>query len=238
MTSEQPEFKPFRTSALYQKQRSLAKNFIVDERGWIRVERFAEPGVEEKSAKSGVAISDISHLGKVSVKGTDALIYFSHNLFGGKELKPGAAYEFKIASSQFGLCCIMAPDEALLISDSGGAQALNMQPDRSCIHVTDLSSYFSGILLLGPQSRSLLSKLTELDIREKKFVNLSVQFAESFHVQCLVLRFDPGGMLGFALFFDRAFGEYLWDRIMYAGKELNSSLIGLTALKNLGWSGG
>ena len=238
MTNEQLDFRPFRASALYQKQRMLTKNFITDEHGWIRAERFSEPGVEEERAKSVVAMSDVSHLFKVGVKGTDALSYLSHNSFDGKELKPGAAYEYKIAGSQLGLCCILTPDEALIISDSEGILDLNKQSEKSCIHVTDLTSYFAGILFLGPQSRSLLSKLTELDIREKKFGNLSVQFAESFHVQCIVVRLDINEILGFALFFDRAFGEYLWDRIMYAGKEFNLSLIGLTALKNLGWRGG
>jgi glycine cleavage system aminomethyltransferase T len=228
-------FKPFRVSSLYHKQLPLAKKFITDEQGWLRVERFAEPEFERRRAETGVVLSDISHIHKVSVKGKDTLDFINQKLLVNKITKTQMAQECNLPDNSNALCCSMTPDEALLLSASDALGALKTEDVENCVHSTDVTSFFAGIYFLGPQSREVVSKLTELDIRPKSFGNLSVQFIETFHVQGILLRVDLNGLLGYWLFFDRGFGEYLWDRIIYAGKEFSLGLIGRTALNGLGW---
>jgi len=230
-------FKPFRVSSLYNKQLLLAKKIITDEQGWLRVERFAEPEMERRQAETNVVLSDISHIHKVSIKGKDTLDFINHRLLIDKIPKTQMAYECKVPDS-YALCCVLAPDEALLLSTSDAPSALKAEDMGTCVHPTDVTSFFAGIYFLGPQSREVVSKLTELDIRPKSFGNLSVQFIEAFHVQCILLRLDLNGLLGYVLFFDRGFGEYLWDRIIYAGKEFSLSLIGRATLNDLEWRWG
>jgi glycine cleavage system aminomethyltransferase T len=225
-------------SSLYHKQLPLAKKIITDDQGWLRVERFAEPEIERKQAETNVVLSDISHIHKVSLKGKDTLDFINPKLLVDKIPKTQMAYECKVPDNSYALCCVMTPDEALLLSTSDALGALKTENVGKCVHSTDVTSFFAGTYFLGPQSREVVSKLTELDIRPKSFVNLSVQFVESFHVQCILLRLDLNGLLGYALFFDRGFGEYLWDRIIYAGKEFSLSPIGRATLNNLGWKWG
>jgi len=228
-------FKPFRVSSLYYKQLPLAKKIITDEQGWLRVERFAEPEIERKQAETNVVLSDISHIHKVSIKGKGTIDFINHKLLVDKISKPQTAQECNILDNSYALCCSMTSDEALLLSASDALGALKTEDMGNCVHSTDVTSFFTGLYFLGPQSREVVSKLTELDIRPKSFGNLSVQFMETFHVQCILLRVDLKGLLGYWLFFDRGFGEYLWDRIIYAGKEFSLSLIGRATLNDLGW---
>lgn len=238
MSSTSLAFKPFRVSSLHYKQLPLAKKVITDEQGWLRVESFAEPEIERKQAESNVALSDISHVHKVSIKGKDTLDFINHKLLIDKMPKAQMAHECKVQNNPYALCCYMTPDEALLLSALDPLGALKTEDMGNCVHSTDVTSFFAGVYLLGPQSREVVSKLTELDIRPKSFGNLSVQFVEAFHVQCVLLHMDLNGLLAYALFFDRGFGEYLWDRIIYAGREFSLNLIGLTTLNNLGWRWG
>ena len=233
-----PPFKPFRLSSLYHKQLPLSKKIITDEHGWLRVERFTEPEIERKQVESNVALSDISHIHKVSIKGKNTPDFIKHRLLLDKTPKARMAQECNIPDDSYALCCSMTPDEALLLSASDALSALKTEDVGKCVHSTDVTSFFAGLYLLGPQSREVVSKLTELDVRPKSFSNLSVQFIETLHVQSILLRADLNGLLGYGLFFDRGFGEYLWDRIIYAGREFSLSLIGRATLNDLGWKFG
>ncbi|MFI5449747.1 MAG: hypothetical protein ACHQ03_08285 [Candidatus Bathyarchaeia archaeon] len=238
MSANSLAFKPFRVSSLYYKQLPRSKKIITDEHGWLRVESFTEPEIERKQAESNVALSDISHIHKVSIKGKDTLDFINHKLLVDKMPQAQMAQECNVLGNSYALCCSMTPDEALLLSALDVLGALKTEDVVKCVHSTDVTSFFAGLYLLGPQSREVVSKLTELDVRPKSFGNLSVQFMETFHVQCILLRVDLNGLLGYGLFFDRGFGEYLWDRIIYAGREFSLSLIGRTTLINLGWRWG
>ena len=225
-------------SSLYYKQLPLAKKVITDDQGWLRVENFTGLETERKQTESSVALSDISHLHKVSIKGKDTPDFIKQKLHADKMPQAQMAQECNVLDNSYALCCSLTPDEALLLSASDPLGALKIEDTENCVHTTDVTSFFAGIYLLGPQSREVVSKLTELDVRPKSFGNLSVQFIETFHVQGILLRMDLNGLLGYGLFFDRGFGEYLWDRITYAGREFGLSLIGRTTLINLGWRGG
>jgi len=222
-------------SSLYYKQLPLAKKVITDDQGWLRVESFTELETERKQAESSVALSDISHLHKVSIKGKDNPDFIKQKLHADKMPQAQMAQECNVLDNSYVLCCSLTPDEALLLSASDLLDALKTEDTGNCVHTTDVTSFFAGVYLLGPQSREVVSKLTELDTRPKSFGNLSVQFIETFHVQGILLRMDLNGLLGYGLFFDRGFGEYLWDRITYAGREFGLSLISRTTLINLGW---
>jgi len=230
--------KPLRMSSLYYKQFPLAKKIITDEQGWLRVESFTEPDIERKQAESSVALSDLSHIHKVSIKGTNTPDFIKQKLHTDEIPQAQMAQECNVLDNSYTLCCSLTPDEALLLSASDPLGVLKTEDTGNCVHTTDVTSFFAGVYLLGPQSREVVSKLTELDIRPKSFGNLSVQFIETFHVQGILLRMDLNGILGYGLFFDRGFGEYLWDRIMYAGREFGLTLIGRTTLINLGWRWG
>jgi sarcosine oxidase subunit alpha len=238
MSEALPTLKPYRASSLFHKQLPHAKKMFADAGGWIRAENFEDPDQERKKVESGIGLADVSFLDKAIVKGKDALNFLTLEMFGDKKAEISQVVEFNPETVDFGLCCILASDELFVLAESGTLVTFKTKLQGDCMHSTDVTSYYAGVYLLGPKSPSLVSKLTELDIRQKHFGNLSVQYAEVFHVQSILLRLDLKDVRGYMFFFDRGFGDYLWDRIMYAGKEFETSLIGSTTLNNLDWKGG
>jgi glycine cleavage system aminomethyltransferase T len=55
-------------------------------------------------------------------------------------------------------------------------------------------------------------------------------------VPSIVLRFDLGNVLGYQVYFERAYSEYVWDVVFGAGSELGIVPVGFSAMKLLGWS--
>jgi sarcosine oxidase, subunit alpha len=229
---------PYRISSVYYKQLSLGAHFIRDDYGWIRAEHFTEPNDESQKTRASVGLSDISHLAKLSVK-TNDVIGGVNKIAGGKlQIRPNNAFIGNSGLFRDEVVCPLTRDEALILSrmsDSGNIITHLEEADIDCFHVTDLTSFFTGFYLIGPKSREVLCKLTEVDVNSDVFPNFAVSQLPLFHVQSILLRYDIQRVLGFQIYFDRGFGEYLWDKIMHAGKEFDISAIGSSALRSLGW---
>jgi glycine cleavage system aminomethyltransferase T len=228
---------PYRVSSVYYKQLSVGANFIRDQYRWIRAERFSEPENETQRTIGGVGLSDISHLGKLDLKSNDIMDRISKELGGNAQIRPHIALKGESGLFRDALICPLTHEEALILSNMSDTNAIGIrlgQADDGCFHVTDLTSYFTGLYLIGPKSREVLTKLTEVNINPDVFSNFAVSELPLLHVQSILLREDVNSILGFQIYFDRAFGEYLWDKIMYAGKEFGIVPVGSSAMKLLG----
>jgi glycine cleavage system aminomethyltransferase T len=77
--------------------------------------------------------------------------------------------------------------------------------------------------------------LTELNVNADVFPNLTATHAALHHVQCMITRMDLGDLMGFQVYFERAYGQYMWHIISHAGNEFSIEPIGSSAAKLLGW---
>jgi sarcosine oxidase subunit alpha len=228
---------PRRLSSVYYKQLSLGAQYSQNSDGWMRAQNFINPNDESQTVTNGVGLADISHLAKLSVKG-NRVVEGLKNLAPSTQVGPHAA--FRISSTPFNdtLICVLTSDEMLILSKLSdsiqiGSHLERAEPER--FHVTDLTSYFAGLYFIGPKSREVLSKLTEVNVNPDVFPDSSVSQVPIFHVRSILLRQDLRSVLGFQIYFDRGFGQYLWDKIMQAGKEFGIAPVGSSALKLLGW---
>lgn len=240
MTASIPKDGPYRLSSTYHKQLSLGANFIRDADGWVKAEHFTKSDDEAQKVMNSVGLSDISHLVKLSVKGKDIIRDLEKHLGNSAQIEPLVA--FKSTNSEFfsdALVIVLTHNEAFVLSRILNRSSIPTDlsasgPDNLC--VTDLTSYFAGLYLMGPKSREVMSKLTEVNVNADVLPDFAVSQLPLFHVRSIVLRHDLHGMPGFQIYFDRGFGEYLWDKIMQAGREFSIAPVGSSALKLLGWS--
>lgn len=227
---------PYRLSSTYHKQLSLGANFIRDDDGWVKAEHFTKSDDEAQKMMNSVGLSDISHLVKLSVKSNDVIRDLEKPLGGSVRIKPLVA--FKSTESELfsdALVIVLTHKEAFVLRRILSITHLDASgPDHFC--VTDLTSYFTGLYLVGPRSREVMSKLTEVNVNPDVLPDFAVSQLPLFHVRSIVLRHDLHGVPGFQIYFDRGFGEYLWDKIMQAGREFDIAPVGSSALKLLGWS--
>ncbi len=85
------------------------------------------------------------------------------------------------------------------------------------VHLTDVSQGLSAFNLAGPDSREILSGLTELDCSNDSFSYLDGKRALIAGVPCLLLRIGFVGELGYELHCPAALAEQLWDALLKAG---------------------
>jgi sarcosine oxidase subunit alpha len=235
---------PYRISPFHYKLVSLGAVLELDGSGWMIARRFTSLNDETRRTRESVSLADISHLEKICLKGKDALKSLEGKLgYGIPTIKLRSVVESKaLQESSFPSAsfCALTRDEILILSKTKefadqvkDLVAISSKWD-SCIHLTEITSYLAGLYIIGPKSGDLLSKLTEFNINEEEFPNLAISQAPFFHVQSVLLRRDLGdGLPAYQLYFDRGFAEYLWERVMEAGREFEIAPIGMDALRLL-----
>ena len=101
---------------------------------------------------------------------------------------------------------------------------------RQCLHVTDVTSVYTGLLLAGPTSRDVLQRLTAPDISDAALANGSCISARVAGIHTRVLRRDCDELLAFRLLVGTEYAEYAWDVIMHAGRQFGIMPVGSEAV--------
>lgn len=98
---------------------------------------------------------------------------------------------------------------------------------------TDVSSVYANLLLVGPRSRDVLSKLTSLRITDEALASGSCAQASVAHAHATVLREDFGQLPAYHVLVSREYAESVWESILHAGHEYHLRPFGLKALELL-----
>jgi glycine cleavage system aminomethyltransferase T len=98
---------------------------------------------------------------------------------------------------------------------------------------TDVSSVYANLLLAGPRSQDVLSKLTSLRLAVDAFPSGTCAQANVAHAHAIVLREDLPDLTAYHLLISREFAESVWESILHAGHEYHLRPFGLQALELL-----
>lgn len=229
----------------------LAEASMIEDHGWQCADSYGSVEAEVQAIREQVGLSDISPLAKLDIQGNDVLAALGQKLSLGLSL--GLALETvpvgrvvripaqALNAQTDGLLCSLARNHARLISPPGTAGAVHTRvesviqqtADSACIHLTDVTSNFTAVQIAGPHSRTLLRKLTALDLRPARFPDLSCAQGSLASIHALVLRADIQAHLAYQVYCGREFGEYLWDALLDAGQEFGARPFGLAAQRQL-----
>lgn len=241
MTVSRQRMMPKRLSPFHYKQASIGARFSQDQFGWELAERFKEPAKEKEAVERSVGVGDMSHLVKLSLKNANITQIVSRLYNRDEGETRGTVLANGPGHMKGVLCAVLCKDEAMLVMGPSDKEPVAKQlSGNASNHLTpiDVSSVFAGTYILGPKSRALLWKLTELNVNPESFPNFSATHCPIRHVPSMVLRFDLANVLGYQVYFERAYSEYIWDAMFGAGGELGIVPVGLSAMKLLGWSMG
>jgi glycine cleavage system aminomethyltransferase T len=97
----------------------------------------------------------------------------------------------------------------------------------------EVTSVYANLLLAGPRSRDVLSKLTSLNTSEQRLPSGSCVQAGVGHVHCIVLREDLPRVPAYHLLVTRDYAESFWDALLHAGHEFPLRPFGFEALERL-----
>ena len=229
---------PIKLSAVHHRHVALGAT-MVDQGGWRRPSSYTTSQQEHDGLCSGVGLCDVSPAGKLYLQGADIDALFKAALPQAPILTEGQVARHTLSTGDEVariLLCRFAEDQLLVVTPPGKeqdvAEALNL-PQESCVHLVDITSALTAIRVVGPRSRETLERLIDMDLSAEAFQNLRCAQASMALVHAMMVRIDFGDELGFELYVGRDLGEYIWDALMEAGRDLDITPFGLETLRRL-----
>jgi len=133
----------------------------------------------------------------------------------------------------------MGEDDYFVTVTTGNTAALERwmtwwQADwRHDVQILNVTGAYAAINLAGPQARTVLHRLTEVDVSAEAMPYLSATRVPVAGVQAIVLRIGFVGELGYEIHFPSMYGEHVWTAVMEAGAPLGIEPFGLEAQRVL-----
>jgi sarcosine oxidase subunit alpha len=212
-----PSFQPYKVSAVHAVHLALKATWH-ESSDWRIPQSYGNPDRESRDAAAAVGLQDVSDHGKVDLKG------------GAVEDALGKLRGVNISS-----VLRLKPRHALLLTPSDTAikacESLHAlaQPSTGCLHVTDVTSAYAALILVGPRADEVLSRVTALDLRPKSFPERSCAQGDLAKVHATIYRESWGALPAYLILVGRDVGEYVWTALSAAGKKLGLTPIGTTA---------
>lgn len=214
---------------MYGAQRTAGARFV-DGAGWRVADVYTSVAEETERARRGVGLGDVSACGKLGIRG-EALDPLAMKVAGRAAPAVGRASRERVNGASV-LVCRRAADELLTLTTAEEHASVagvlgRAVEDAGCAHLTDLTSAFAVVDLMGPAVGALLERLVALDLAAVPALGL-VQ-GELAHVHALMLRLDHPALAAFRVLVPRESGDFVWHTLVDAGHDLGVTLVGATA---------
>jgi len=235
---------PARRTSLHHRHKELGARMMWTGE-WRRVHSYGDPAAEVQAVHEAVGVIDVSTLGKLLVRGPDAVPFL-------ERLYPNRFADLRVGRVRYGVLGTdagrimddgtigrLAEDELYVTTTSTGAgvvlewfQWWNAVWGFD-VEVVNLTGALAAVNVAGPRARDLLGRLTALDCSPEAFTYLDAKRGHVAGVPCLFLRIGFVGELGYELHFPSSYGEYLWDTLLDRGADLGIRPFGLEAQRIL-----
>ncbi len=190
---------------------------------------------EQLATRNGVGILDATTLGKIDIQGKDAREFLGRVYTNAwAKLAPGRC--------RYGLMCgedgmimddgvtsCLAENHFLMTTTTGGAAHVlswleiyhqTEWPEME-VFFTSVTDHWATMTIAGPDSRRLLSKLTQIDLSAEKFGFMDWREAAVAGVPARIFRISFTGDLSYEINVPAHYGLTVWNALFKAGKEFN-----------------
>ena len=212
---------------------------MVDFAGWDMPVQYSSIIEEHRTVREAVGLFDVSHMGEVIVYGEDALPYLNklvpQDLTKLVDLK---AVYCQLTNKQGGiiddLIIYKLEDQKYLIIANASRidEDLNWMVRNKCgfdVSIVNESHNYSLLAVQGPKACELIKKLGVNELPSF----FSIKRGELFNINLCISRTGYTGEDGVEIMVRNEFSEYLWDKLLDAGKEFGIKPIGLGARDTL-----
>ena len=206
---------------------------LIEHQGWKVSQVYTTLEAELAAAQQRVAVADVSSNGKIIVQGNQAHAFLTVVLdLPAVDINEGTLVMdvgvYRLRNDIFFISTLPGKEE--IIKEILVAAT---QKSDQFITITDVTHGRSEILVIGPSSPELLSKLCGLDFHPSIFPDMAAKQSSFAKTSQLIIRRDIVGLVAFSIIGARSLGEYLWSTIIEAGREWDITLLGQSALNTL-----
>ena len=202
-------------------------------------------GREVAAARASVAVLDASTLGKIDVRGPDAVTFLNRvytnawTKLGGGRCRYGLMLGEDGMVMDDGVTTRLADDHFHMTTTTGGAAAVmswlenwlqTEWPDLK-VYLTSVTEQWAVISMCGPNSRQLLGELTDdIDLDHESFPPLSMREGHVAGVPARVFRISFTGELSYEINVPAARGMAVWEAVWNAGEKHAITAYGTEAM--------
>ena len=210
--------------------------------GFDRQDWWQSVGAECRALRDGVGIIDISNFAKYVIKGAGAGDWLDQILankvprvIGRSCLSPLLGLRGGIAGD---FTVTMLGEDHYWMVGSGMAERYHMRywqsvPRPNSVEFTSYSDAWTGFNIAGPQSRSLLQRLSQQDFSTQSWPFMRSNQCTIAGVDAIGLRVSFTGDLGWEIYVPAEHQLKLYDALLHSGADLGVRAVGSRALMSL-----
>ncbi len=222
------------------------------EYSWGRQNWHEANAIEHKAVRETAGLFDLTSFAKFSVKGRDAADVLSYMSSGPVAGEVGGSVYTQWLNDKGGIeadltISRISEREFWVIGGAGTRsrdlfaieQAILNHPDgnggvsEANATVTDITSAFAVLAVMGPASRDIVQSLTQADMSEEAFPFATNQQIDIGSCYVRANRMSYVGELGWELYVPTEFAVHVFDQLMEAGKPHGMELAGYHTLNSL-----
>lgn len=258
---ERPACRPLRTMPCYDRMKEKGAVFG-HVYGWERPNWFAPEGVEARDVWSfrrtnyfehvgnecrhvmtNVGVLDMSAFAKFRVSGPGAEAWLDNlvanrlpkkigrvGLCHALNKKGGVRTEFTITRD--------APDSFYLVS-AGALERFDWDylvkqaPDDGSVRLDKITTQHGVLVVAGPKSRELMSRVSDCDFSNEAFPWLTSQISDVGVAHCRLVRVNFVGELGWEIHHPIEMQNHIFDALFAAGEDLGIKPFGIRAMNSM-----
>lgn len=226
-------------TALYDAHLALGAKMVTFS-GWEMPLYYSGVLVEHFAVRRAVALFDVSHMGRIDVKGVDAELFFDYVSTNAMTDKPVNSVTYTVFSSESGgsiddaLVFRLGKEHFFAVVNAGNRETVLAHFRKIAVdYRVTVEPLFEteGILALqGPLARELLSRICGCEIPLKAMQCLSLAFADE---ELIISRTGYTGSFGYELLGSQVLIGKLWELLLKEGREEGILPAGLGARDTL-----
>ncbi len=187
------------------------------------------------AVRDSVGILDASTLGKIDIQGKDAREFLGR-------VYSNAWAKLAVGKCRYGLMCgedgmvfddgvsaCLGNNHFVMTTTTGGAARVlewlelyhqTEWPELE-VYFNTVTDHWSTLTISGPNSRKLLSELTDFDLSNENFAFMDWKQAKVAGVPARIFRISFTGELSFEINVQANYGMHVWEKLFEAGKKYN-----------------
>ncbi|MEH6455397.1 MAG: FAD-dependent oxidoreductase [Cocleimonas sp.] len=250
-----------RRSVLHDQLKALGAVFGSDA-GWERANWFADEGQkpeyeysfgrqnwfdnnkrEHEAVRNAVGVIDQSSFCKYQVEGPDVVNMMNRICSNNIDVKIGKMVYTQWLNARGGIeadvTLTRLADDKYMIVSGVACQTRDLswlrdnKQDDEFVIITDMTSAYAVITVMGPKSRETIQKITQADMSNEAFPFATAQEIDAQYALVRAARITYVGELGWELYIPTEFAPSVFDALMEAGEEFGIKPYGYHTMNSL-----
>ena len=197
---------------------------------------------EVTNVRNNVGLVDVSTLGALEIRGSDAAEFLNRIYAGGFTKQPVGKARYALLTNEAavviddGVACRLSDEHYYVTATTGGVDRVyqsmlkwNAQW-RLNIDIANVTSAYCEVNIAGPKARAVLTKVCDdIDLSGDEFPYMGIRSGHIAGIPTRLIRVGFVGELGYEIHVPQHCGEALWDALMTAGSDHSIMPFGIEA---------